>query len=76
MSADKRKLQVIGMPPVPKLLKHSQSEYQSKLPDIKTMKQTIEPQTDFKPRTTTNRMSSMKRPGAGAIPQSAHFRTG
>jgi len=76
MSADKRKMQIISMPPVPKLLKHSQSEYHSKLPDIKAMKQTADPQTEFKLRTTANRISSMKRLAVGAIPQSAHVRPG
>ena len=48
-----------------KLMKHSQSEYHSKLPEIKTMKgmrQTIEPvSSEFKLRTQTCRANSMKK---------------
>ena len=68
MSADKRRLQcsvVPIVPPMAKLMKHSQSEYHSKLPEIKTikgMRQTIEPVcSEFKLRTSTCRASSMKK---------------
>ena len=46
---------MISIPSVPKLLKHSQSEHQSKLPDIKAMKmrQTMDPSATFKVRNMT-----------------------
>ena len=55
MSAEKLKIQMISMPSVPKLLKHSNSEINSKLPDIRAMKMrhTLEPQGALKLRNMT-----------------------
>lgn len=78
MSADKRRLQcsvVPIVPPMAKLMKHSQSEYHSKLPEIKTLKgmrQTIDPvSSEFKLRTQTCRASSLKKlaPTSGKVVQ-------
>lgn len=55
MSVDKVKIQMISIPSVPKLLKHSHSEHHSKLPEIRAMKmrQTLDPSTTFKVRNMT-----------------------
>ena len=68
MSVEKVKVQMISIPSVPKLLKHSQSECPGKLPDIKGMKirQTLDPQSTYKIR-NINRCGSLISPSKQSI---------
>lgn len=74
MSVEKVKIQMISVPSVPKMLKHSQSEHQSRLPDIKAMKnrQSLDPSGSFKVR-NMNRCGSLISPGKPTVLTQTNF---